>query len=141
MRLLLAVDIQDQCKELVALAAQWAQRLGAVVDLVYVDDTFFTQDPETRAILDKEWPRVRASREQRLQQLCEGLPPELRGEVLYRTGWAPGEIVEAAQGRDVLLIGTHGRRGLQHTLLGSVAERVIRLSTVPVLVLRQLAPR
>jgi nucleotide-binding universal stress UspA family protein len=54
-------------------------------------------------------------------------------------GIAPGEtIVESASslGCDLIVMGTHGRRGLSHLLLGSVAERVVRTSTVPVLTVR-----
>jgi nucleotide-binding universal stress UspA family protein len=53
-----------------------------------------------------------------------------------------GPIVESvlaaatAFGADVIVIGTHGRRGLSHVLLGSVAERVVRQSPVPVLTVR-----
>lgn len=42
----------------------------------------------------------------------------------------------AAWNADLLVIGTHGRRGFNHLLLGSVAEAVIRTSTVPVLLIR-----
>lgn len=37
---------------------------------------------------------------------------------------------------DVIVMGTHGRRGLRHVVLGSEAERVVRLSPVPVLLVR-----
>lgn len=37
---------------------------------------------------------------------------------------------------DLVVMGTHGRRGLSHALLGSVAEKVVRLSPVPVLTVR-----
>jgi nucleotide-binding universal stress UspA family protein len=37
---------------------------------------------------------------------------------------------------DLLVIGTHGRRGLNHLLLGSVAEGVVRVAAVPVLLIR-----
>lgn len=37
---------------------------------------------------------------------------------------------------DVVVIGTHGRRGLAHAMLGSVAEKFIRLATMPVLLVR-----
>jgi len=54
-------------------------------------------------------------------------------------GLAPGEtIVESAEslGCDLIVMGTHGRRGISHLLLGSVAERVVRTSSVPVLTVR-----
>jgi nucleotide-binding universal stress UspA family protein len=48
-------------------------------------------------------------------------------------------IVAQAQesGCDLIVIGTHGRRGLSRALLGSDAERVLRHSTVPVLLVRE----
>jgi hypothetical protein len=47
-------------------------------------------------------------------------------------------IVDTASARDVDLIvmGTHGRTGLTHVLMGSVAEKVVRLAACPVLVTR-----
>ena len=49
------------------------------------------------------------------------------------------EINQAADevSADLVVIGTHGRTGLAHMLLGSVAERVVRTSRVPVLTLRK----
>lgn len=49
------------------------------------------------------------------------------------------EIVKTAaeQGADLIVMGTHGRSGLNRLLLGSVAERVIRLAPCPVLTVRQ----
>jgi nucleotide-binding universal stress UspA family protein len=52
---------------------------------------------------------------------------------------APAEvIVETASnlGCELIVMGTHGRRGLSHLLLGSVAERVVRTAKVPVLTVR-----
>ncbi len=48
-------------------------------------------------------------------------------------------IIQSAHDRqcDLIVMGTHGRRGIAHAFLGSVAERVIRLSTLPVLLIRQ----
>ena len=47
-------------------------------------------------------------------------------------------IVRVAQERkaDLIVMGTHGRTGLQHVLLGSVAEKVVRLAPCPVLTVR-----
>ncbi|HXF67132.1 MAG TPA: universal stress protein [Burkholderiales bacterium] len=50
----------------------------------------------------------------------------------------PEAIVEeaAAAGADLIAMGTHGRRGIEHLLVGSVAEGVVRRSRVPVLLIR-----
>jgi nucleotide-binding universal stress UspA family protein len=39
-------------------------------------------------------------------------------------------------GADLIVVGTHGRRGMRHALMGSVAERVVRMAPVPVLTVR-----
>lgn len=54
-------------------------------------------------------------------------------------GDAAHEIVELAKRDDfdLVVIGTHGRTGIKHALLGSVAEKVVRHATVPVLVVRR----
>ncbi|MCA8950499.1 MAG: universal stress protein [Planctomycetes bacterium] len=68
---------------------------------------------------------------------------KLLGEgVTIRTEMRDGEvheqILESAQANscDLIVIGTHGHTGLKHMLLGSTAERVVRMSEVPVLTVR-----
>ena len=63
----------------------------------------------------------------------------LAAKALLRTGVPHEAIVEAAreEGADLVVIGTHGRGGVDRLLLGSVADRVIRLASCPVLAVRQ----
>ena len=56
--------------------------------------------------------------------LCQGVP------------WQEILVQLDAIGADLLVIGTHGRRGLSHALMGSVAEKLVRTSPVPVLTVR-----
>ena len=60
------------------------------------------------------------------------------GQMLVRVGRPATVLVEMArdQGYDLLVVGTHGRKGIEHVILGSVAERVVRSATVPVLVVK-----
>ena len=55
-----------------------------------------------------------------------------------RTGPAAATIVDTARERhaDLIVMGTKGRTGLAHLLMGSVAERVVRLAPCPVLTVR-----
>lgn len=58
---------------------------------------------------------------------------------VFLTGTPWHEIVEATKrdpAIDLIVMGTHGRTGLKHVLLGSVAEKVVRHAPVPVLVVR-----
>jgi nucleotide-binding universal stress UspA family protein len=75
--------------------------------------------------------------------LRERLPgPQYEGlRVEVRSGDPGHEIAAYAQdlGADLIVIPSHGRRGLSHLLIGSVAERVVRLAHCPVLVLKKPA--
>lgn len=59
-------------------------------------------------------------------------------EVVLATGPVADRILETAEERgvDLIVIGTHGRKGIARAFLGSVAERVVRLSPLPVLSVR-----
>jgi nucleotide-binding universal stress UspA family protein len=63
-------------------------------------------------------------------------------ETLVITGRPASAIVEeASAGRfDLIVMGTHGRTGLTHALLGSVAERVVQKAPCPVLTVRDAVP-
>ncbi len=71
-------------------------------------------------------------------------PPSPDVPVDYRLadGDAAAEVVRAAAetGSDLIVMGTHGRSGLKHLLMGSVAERVVRNAPCPVLTVKAPAP-
>ncbi len=140
MRLLLAVHLNDGVEPLIAQAALWAERLSATLDLIYVDEvqinSYLVEDPSVRAILDEQWSLIHERTGRRVQELLAAIPAAHRGEASIRRGRAEEEIVAFGQTYDAILVGTHGRTGLTHLFLGSVAERVARSSSVPVLVLR-----
>jgi nucleotide-binding universal stress UspA family protein len=58
---------------------------------------------------------------------------------MLRTGDARDVIVDVAKeiGADLIVMGTHGRRGVRRALLGSIAEGVLRTAHCPVLTIRQ----
>ncbi len=66
---------------------------------------------------------------QKVKERC----PRAQAAVVVGEPWQA--ILEAAKerGADLIVMGTHGRRGISRVLLGSVAEKVVRLSPVPVL--------
>lgn len=64
---------------------------------------------------------------------------DVRVEARVVEGRPVDRLVEAAADADLVVMSTHGRTGLAHLLKGSVAERVVRHSPTPVLVMRQVA--
>src|SRR5690242_14679893 len=62
---------------------------------------------------------------------------QAKGVLVQGTPWQ--EILKAVtdEGVDLVVMGTHGRRGVSHALLGSVAEKIVRMSPVPVLTVRK----
>ena len=77
--------------------------------------------------------------------LEEVLPPEVKGtistEYMIRGGAPFLEIIRCAKeiDADMIVCGTHGRTGLKHLIMGSVAENVVRKSPCPVLTVRHPA--
>jgi nucleotide-binding universal stress UspA family protein len=69
-------------------------------------------------------------------------PDPASAAVQFRHGVPHEEIVRCAreQAADLIVMGTHGRRGVAHLLLGSVAEKVVRTAPCPVLTIRQRRP-
>jgi nucleotide-binding universal stress UspA family protein len=79
--------------------------------------------------------------EEALEQLRDLVPDTFHGtwEADVASGNAADTIVRIAQDRnaDLIVMATHGRTGFQHALLGSVAEKVVRLAPCPVLTIRK----
>jgi len=77
-----------------------------------------------------------------MKSLPEGTMDVLEVETMVVKGVPFNEIINAATeiNVDLIVIGTHGRTGLSHVMLGSVAEKVVRKATCPVLTVRMPPP-
>lgn len=136
--LLIAVDFEETSRRAIDLAKQLAPPLGATLALLHVHHlpvyAYPDLDPATLPSFRRE---VTVAARAALQRLAEDTGIAL---TMLRDGDPAGEILAAARehGAAMIVMGTHGRRGITHALLGSVAERVIRDSDVPVLTVRAL---
>jgi nucleotide-binding universal stress UspA family protein len=77
-----------------------------------------------------------------IKSLPEGTMDVLEVETIVLKGIPFHEIINAATeiGADLIVIGTHGRTGLSHVVMGSVAEKVVRKASCPVLTVRMPSP-
>lgn len=140
-RILVPVDFSDAARPVVEYARDMARDRGASVALLHVVGVPATPlDPAYGVAADpKILQDLQAGAARGLEDLAAlvrkaGVPVETRVVL----GAPSREIVRAARegGADLVVIGTHGRTGLRHVFLGSVAENVVRLCPCPVLTLR-----
>lgn len=111
----------------------------AVIDLVhvYAEPTYLLPPPVDLAPWEDITTRVMGRIEESLQERARRVREAgLACETVTMVGNPPVEIVRRAGDTraDLIVLGTHGRGGLQHVLLGSTAERVVHRSRCPVLV-------
>jgi len=88
------------------------------------------------------YPYVEKDRREQLEKLAqERIPATVRYEMLVTSGDPAERVLETARGldADLIVMGTHGRKGLGHLVLGSVAERVVRESPIPILTVHSTA--
>lgn len=139
-RILVPVDGSGTSNRALAVALQLAREWGSNVRLVHALDEFayFSAYEYSSELL-------RVAREQAEKVLQDGLEAAKSSGVPAdsRLMDAPGQrlgdlVADAARGweADLVVVGTHGRRGLGRVLLGSGAEQVIRNAPVPVLTVR-----
>ena len=139
MRMLIAVDLSDHASSVVDSALSFATAQDARVDLAFVDERGTTadylQDDDLRRMVLQEWDAYRVRYDVQLKMLQMRIPEGLRGERLVERGKPAERLLSMAPTYDAIVLGTHGRQGVQRLLMGSVAERVVRSSPVPVIVL------
>ena len=145
-RILVPIDFSAPSDAALDYARTVATQFGASLHLVHV-----AEDPY-RAFYSAEVyvPEVEGLREEILSDSLTRLKGLLRTSDLSNLhataeaviGTPAPTIVEYSSGRDIDLIvmGTHGRGGMSHLLMGSVAERVVRTAPCPVLTVRS-APK
>jgi universal stress protein A len=138
--IVVATDFSEQAEKATRYAIDLARRLDARVHLVHAWLFPPITTPEVGGPLvaglinDLEREAAKALELALARYSGAGIPVE--GTVV--TNDPRDGVVDAAAklGADLIVVGTHGRRGLTRALLGSVAESIVRSATCPVLVVR-----
>ena len=142
-RILVATDFSDSSRQPLELALQIAEKFGSELTLVhsweapsysYGGGLYFPVD----MVAPIEHAAV-ARLEEAMTELKQRFPA---AKSLIRAGVPWEEVLNAATQlkADLIVMGTHGRRGLERALLGSVAEKVVRMARVPVLTVHGAPP-
>jgi universal stress protein A len=138
--ILVPTDLSDGAEEALDYACELASQFGATVHLLNVIGIPTLGVPElgvalTGSMIDS---MVRDN-QVALEEVADRKRNQATiGQVLLRTGDARDVINQTAKeiGADLIVMGTHGRRGVSRALLGSVTETVVRTAPCPVLTVR-----
>jgi len=139
-KILVATDFSSTADSAEKLAFQLARLLGAELHLIHV--RVILEDPLMAEEHQLEIERLMSSADEATKEAFDrtrGGDREITVEThLVRSVSAAEAIVETASELecDLVVMGTHGRRGIKHLLLGSVAENVLRSVDIPVLTVR-----
>lgn len=139
-RILVPVDFGESSEQALDLAIGMADKFGASLVLAHAyelpvypyDGAFLASADWVTAIQTAARQRLDAT----LSSVRERVPA---ATAVLREGSPTDQILAAAHDEkaDLIVLGTHGRHGVGRVLLGSVAEKVARLSPIPVLIVRR----
>jgi nucleotide-binding universal stress UspA family protein len=141
-RILVPVDYTDHAIAVVRYAAELARMAKASLELLHVwecepgvpaDVTVRMADGSERKLASFVEEQAESGMSDFLKRLA--LPSDVSVNNHVSRGSSAKAIVQEAKqiGADMIVMGTSGRTGFEHVLLGSVAEKVLRNSTIPVL--------
>lgn len=135
-KILISVDSSEYSMLAAKKGLELAHQLNAQAALVYVVDTAKAMGNVDAGIMPQEALMV-LKRE--VEQTLDQLAKMYNGKELMKfmpEGHLTEDILKTAETweADLIVIGTHGRTGLQHLLMGSVAENIVRHSKIPVMV-------
>jgi nucleotide-binding universal stress UspA family protein len=136
-KILCPVDFSEGSKRALAKAEELARALGAEVELFHAYQLPVLALPDAPVTVSPAFITDLTDRAERaLAQLLTGVREHgVPGSTHIAEGNPAEAIVARANeiGAHMIIMGTHGRGGFRHLLLGSIAERVVRMATVPVL--------
>ena len=137
--ILCPVDFSDTSQHALDHAAAIAHRDQARLTVLYVFANLPSMDVPPLVLSPADRERIRVD----LQRMCANVPKAISVDLVVREAERVYRTILEQQngfGADLLVLGTHGRSGFQHMVLGSITEKVIRAVKCPTLVVPPRAP-
>ena len=138
--ILVPTDFSEYANYALNYAIELAKTLQARLTVLYVlHVSSLALGEASPAVLDATLETMETNAQQQTNIALDRVKQAgLQGANTIVEGTPFQAIIETAESRDVdlIIMGTHGRKGLTHALMGSVAEKVVRLAPCPVLVTR-----
>ena len=140
--IIIAVDLSEANAEILKEAFDFANHMQAKVTLVSIITMYVDYLHSDMSLLPTQWEEIYERQKAHAQSELQKIKDTNNGlEItIYTTVGNPKfDILEYAKQAhaDYIVMGTHGRTGLTHVVLGSTAEYVIRHAPIPVLIIPQ----
>lgn len=132
------VDFSEESMSAVEAALPFARKFKGKIHLVHIVEPV-VYPPEAGLIPVDQTDLIKASKRQLERVGRKAVPDSLRGRMVVDLGHPPRKVTQVAKRLkgDLIVLSTHGYTGIQHVLMGSNAERIVRYASCPVLVVRQ----
>jgi len=143
-RVLAAVDFSPHSRTTLEHAIAMADHYGAPLDVLHVLQEVTLPSAYGPELAPMITPQIEGRSHEALAELAAEVDlHDVSVELHTRFGYPASEILRFAEeyGVDLIVLATHGLTGLEHFLIGSVAERVVRKATCPVLTVRSFGKR
>ena len=138
-QILVPVDFEPPAQEALEVAVDLALTFDARLTLIHAWEVPAAAYAAMTYVPADFWTAIEQAATEQLKSTVEQVHKRLpRAESILAKGPPAQQILAAADRTksDLIVMGTHGRRGMSHVLLGSVAEKIVRLSPIPVLTIR-----
>jgi nucleotide-binding universal stress UspA family protein len=150
--LLVAVDFTSYSEVAALFASRLAHKLSAQLIILHVIHDpaeapgFYVTKDKTKKYIQTMEETANDMMAAFLEKLCTANPleePLAKAKSLLVIGTPAVRIVEMAQkeNADMIIVGSHGRTGLSDIMIGSKAERVVKLAPIPVTVVKAPTPK
>ena len=141
-KILIPTDGSDTSKEAMAYAAALAKSFQASVTLLIVADDQYLDWLGPAHFTIEMMKRIEENSVEQARRVLDELEIDASlkdVKKVVRRGVPFQEIVDCAKNEqmDMIVMGTHGRKGVSHMMMGSVAEKVVRLARCPVLTVKK----
>jgi len=135
-RILVPTDMSAFSDLALRYALQFAERLGSKITLLHAEEISWLAEDHPIGYYFENVPEARTTLTKQLHEYAASHVPATAGATTLFEDEAPEEAIVRISGdirADLIVMGTHGRRGIPRAILGSVAEYVLRETDVPVI--------
>jgi nucleotide-binding universal stress UspA family protein len=138
-KIFLAVDLSEQSAAIIHKGIEFAKKMDGSVVINSIIPIYIDYLQSQMALIPNQWDEIyNTQKEHALNELkkIQAKHADVVIEISVEVGNPKFDILENANNANAtyIVVGTHGRTGLSHTVMGSTAEYIVRHSKVPVLV-------